>query len=162
MISFSTFKESVVANGIRILKVMQFGLKTAGECMPFGDDGNPLAGMSAVYAKTSNIAEPVIIGYINKQRLAGPGEKRLYSLQADGTLSTYAWLHSDGTMELAGNGNNLVRYQALHDGLNTQDDKINAELAKIEAAIATLGGTYVPATISTDITNSKINEIKCI
>ncbi len=147
---------------MRFLKVIQFGPKTAGECMPFGEDGNPIANMSAVYAKTSNIAEPVIIGYINKKQLSLPGEKRLYSLNADGSLSTYLWLHNNGTMELAGNGNNLVRYAPLKSALGNQDDKINAELTKIAAAITTLGGTYVPVTISTDITDSKINEIKCI
>lgn len=162
MISFSTYKSAVIANGKRILKVLQFGVKTAGECMPFGEDGSPLSNMMAVYAKTSNIAEPVIIGYINKNQLAQPGEKRIYSLRPDGTLSTYAWLHNDGTMELAGNGNNLVRYTALNNGLTAQDTAINTELTKIAVAIASLGGTYAPATINTDISESKINEIKCI
>lgn len=162
MISFSTFKSAVIDAGQRILKVVQYGAKTAAECMPFGDDSNPVANMQAIYATTENIAEPVIIGYLNTQQLAGVGEKRLYSVGADGSVSFYAWLKNDGTLQLGGDVHNLVRYAPLNIALQQQDTAINAELAKIATAIGLLGGSYTPNEVSTDISGSKINEIKCL
>ena len=37
--------------------------------------------MVAIFAETSNNSEAVIIGYINKNQVAGPGEKRIFSLK---------------------------------------------------------------------------------
>lgn len=162
MITLATIKSAVLNNGQRILKVLQFGAKTADECAPFGDDSNPLANMTAVYADTSESGEPVIIGYINNNQLAAAGEKRLYSLKNDGTVSFYAWLKNDGTMQLGGTVDNLVRFAPLNTALVQQNVLINAELAKISAAIAIAGGSYTPGTVSTDITASKINEIKTL
>lgn len=163
MMQLVTFK-SAVMNGFRSLKVLAFGntAVTADECAPFGIDSNPLQNMIAIYADTEECGEPVIIGYLNQNQLAANGETRLFSLMPNGTLSIYAWLKNNGTMELAGNENNLVRYTALSNALTEQDTAINTELQKIAIAIASLGGTYVLATINTDISASKINEIKCI
>jgi hypothetical protein len=162
VITFSTIKSSLIAQGQRILTLIQYGVKTANECAPFGDDSCPPANLTAIYAETSNAGDQVVLGYINLDQQAQPGEKRLYSLQPDGSLSFYAWLRYDGTMSLGGEDNNLVRYAALNEGIEAKDEKINAELAKIEVAIAALGGTYAMETVSTDISESKINEIKCI
>ena len=152
----------MITNGRRILKVLQFGAKTADECAPFGDDSCPVANLTAVYASTSNIAEPVIIGYLNLQQLAEIGEKRLYSIKTDGTLGFYCWLKNDGTMQLGGTAHNLVRYTPLASAINAKDALINTELGKIAAAIGSLGGVYTPGTVSTNITASKINEIKTL
>lgn len=152
----------MINTGQRILTVLQYGAKTANECAPFGDDSCPVPNLTAIYAETSNAGDQVIMGYINLEQQAAPGEKRLYSLQADGSLSFYAWLRADGSMSLGGEDNNLVRYTALDAGLSAQDDKINAELTKIVAAITALGGTYAMEEVNTDISESKINEIKCI
>jgi hypothetical protein len=164
MIQLTTFKSAVVSAGYRALKVLGYGSAplTADECAPFGDDSNPLKNMIAVYAATDEIGDPVIIGYLNKNQLAAPGEKRIYSLKPDGSLGFYAWLKNDGSMELGGTADNLVRYTPLNTGLTGQDTAINSELAKIALAIGLLGGSYAPGTITTDISGSKINEIKCI
>lgn len=162
MISLSKIISSVVKSGSRILKVSQYGAKTADECAPFGDDSSPLKDMIAVYADTGEIGEPVIIGYLNENQLAKPGEKRLYSLNETGELSFYAWLKSDGTMELGGKTDNLVRYKPLDAGLQNHNALINAELAKISIAIGLLGGSYTPVALTIDISQSKITEIKTI
>lgn len=162
MISWSKFKSAAIKNGARILQVLGISLSTADEIMPFGEDSCPLPNMIAIYCKTSNIAEPVVIGYLNKNQVAASGEKRIYSLRPDGTLSFYAWLHNDGTMELGGTADNLTRYTPLAEGLTNQDTLINTELGKIAVAIGALGGTYVPGNITTDISASKIEEVKCL
>ncbi|MFN0254517.1 hypothetical protein [Pedobacter ureilyticus] len=142
--------------------MIQFGAKTADESAPFGDDSSPLSNMIAVYADTGEIGEPVIIGYLNEMQLAKPGEKRLYSLKSDGSLSFYAWLHNDGTMELGGKVDNLVRYIPLSTGLAKHNTELSAELAKISLAIGSLGGSYTPGAVTMDVSGSKINEIKTL
>lgn len=160
MITFAKFASAVIDAGKRILKVEQFGAKTANEAMPFGDDSQPLADFIAIMADTSNIGEPVIIGYINKNQVAGPGEKRLYSLKGDGSESAYIWLKNNETLELNGSAHNIVRYTPLKAGIDAKDALIVAELAKIATAISSLGGVYVPGNISTDISNSKVDNVK--
>ena len=163
MITWSKFKSAVInAAGARILQVMGISLSTADECLPFGEDGQPLPNTIAIYAKTSNIAEPVILGYINKSQLAAAGEKRAYSLRPDGSLSFYTWLKNDGTMLIGGDTDNLVRYTPLETALMAQNAALNAELVKIVAAIATVGGTYAMSEVEINIGGSKIDEIKCL
>lgn len=160
MITFSNFFSSLIEKGSRILKVEQFGAKTAVECSPFGEDSSPVKGMTAIYAETSEIGDPVIIGYINENQMAAVGEKRMYSVKPDGTISIYVWLKNNGTMELGGTAHNLVRYTPLNTALQSEVNSINSELIKIQTAIVALGGVYVPNSISINITGSKINEIK--
>jgi hypothetical protein len=170
MITFSKFKEATITAAKRILKVQQFGIKTAAECAPFGDDSQPLEDAVAIFADTSNNAEPVVIGYINKNQLAGPGEKRLFSLDEDGNLATYLWLKADGTIELAGNTKNLVRYQELETAFNELNDKFNAmaQAFNSHTHISASPGspTSPPASpvqqSQADITPAKINELKSI
>lgn len=150
--------------GQLIPKFLRYGkddVQTALQSAPYGVDSNPVKGMVAVYAPTTNNGRKVIIGYIN-QSLAAVGETRLFSTDADGALKFYTWLKNDGTLELGGATNNLVKFTALSTALNNQDTLINAELAKIASALALVGGSYLPGTVTTDISNSKINEIKTI
>ena len=118
--------------------------------------------MIAVYAETSNISEPVVVGYINKNQIAKTGEKRIFSLKPDGTVATSIHLFTDGTMNVGGDNDNAVRYSPLNSGIYAKDALINIELTKIATAISLLGGTYAPSNISTDIEAAKINEIKTI
>lgn len=162
MITFSKLKESVIENGSRILKVFQFGAKTADEVAPFGDDSSALENMTAIFAETSNIGESVVIGYINTNQIAQIGEKRIYSLSENGDLSFSIHLKNDGTCEIGGDNDNAVRYMPLNTAIGGLDTSINAELLKISAAIAGLGGSYVVSTITTDISGSKIDEVKVL
>jgi len=162
MITFSKIKSAAIESGQRILKVLQFGVKTADEIAPFGDDASPLEGMTAIYAPTSEAGEPVIIGYINTNQVAKPGEKRIYSLDSGGGISFYIYLKSDGTMEFGGTADNLVRFTPLNAGLQSEVVLLNAELVKIQAVLTTLGGTYVHVPVTVDVSAAKINEAKCL
>lgn len=160
MISISKTKSSFKEGAYRILKVFQFGAKTADECAPFGFDGNPPEEMDAIFAETSTGGEPVVIGYIQTQRLAEIGESRLYSLKPDGTLSTYIWLRKNEIIELGGNDENLVKFSKLEQKMLKLQTDINAELTKIATGISAAGGVYVPAQIQIDIKDSKTEKIK--
>lgn len=160
MISISKISNSFKQGKYRLFKVFQFGAKTADECSPFGFDGNPLEDMDAIFAETSSGGEPVIIGYIQTQRLANLGESRLFSLKEDGTLSTYIWLRNNNIIEFGGNDENLVKFSKLQEELTKLQNDINGELVKIASGITTAGGSYVPAQIQIDINESKTELIK--
>ena len=159
MITYSKVKESII-NSFRSIKVLQFGAKTADVVAPFGDDSAPLKDMTAIYAETTNVGESIVIGYINKNQIALPGEKRIFSLDSSGNISTYIHLQTDGSMHLGGNTDNVVQYTPLVSGLVANDALINAELTKIATAISTLGGSYVPTPVSTNITLAKVDGVK--
>jgi hypothetical protein len=162
MITLSKFKSAAIEAGKRILKVQQYGVKTALEISPFGDDSNPIKGMAAVYAETAESGESIIIGYINENQIAAAGEKRLYSLDATGAVSFYMHFKNNGTAEIGGTANNLVRYTPLNAALQQQVIDINAQLAAIAAGIASAGGTYTPTPLTLDVSGAKIEEIKTL
>jgi len=160
MATFAKYKERVITSGKRILKVLEFGIKSADECSPFGVDSNPIPGMTAIYMDTSNSSDSVVVGYINENQLSGEGETRLFSVDSNGVLKSYVWLKSDGNLELNGNDYTSVRFEPLKTGLQNQDSQIIVELGKIATAIGLLGGSYVPETITTNIDPSKSETVK--
>ena len=160
MITTAKIKGFFLEGKYRILKVFQYGAKTADECAPFGFDGNPPNDMDAIFLETGAGGEPVVIGYIQTQRLANQGEVRLYALNENNNLSTYLWLRKDQTIELGGNDENLVKFSKLQEDLTLLQTKLNQELAKIASGISTGGGVYVPESIVINIENAKTELIK--
>lgn len=160
MITYSKIKSSVIENGKRILKVLQFGTKTAKECAPFGFDSAPPENMTAIFAETSNAGESVVIGYINKNQLAEPGESRIYSIDSTGAVKAYLFARNTGLLELNGNDYFATRFDPLNNALLEQQTKINAELSKIVASISALGGTYINLPLTTTFESAKSETIK--
>ena len=164
MASISVVKENIIKGGKRFLKVFEFGVKTADVAAPFGDDSVPLVDMIAIYAKTAENGDNVVVGYLNKNQIATEGEKRIFSVNpSDGSLSFDVYLKTDGTCELGGNVDNAVRYLPLNSGLQQETLAINAELAKIAAVLNSIvPGSYVVTPVTVDISQSKIEEIKTL
>lgn len=160
MVTFSKFKSSVIESGKRIMKVTQFGVKTAKESYPFGFDSVPPEGWTAIYSETSNKSESVIIGYINKNQLAEAGSSRMFSLGNSGEVSGYVYVRASGILELNGNEFSSVRFEKLVQAINAQNLLINAELTKIAVSISALGGSYIPGTIRTNLTSSESETVK--
>jgi hypothetical protein len=149
----------------RLVKALRFGksdTQTPLEVAPYGTDANPIKGMVAIYGSTQVQGQNVVIGYINKEQLAAVGEHRIYSTDSDGGLKFFVWLKNDGTCELGGDADNAVRYSPLSSELTTFKNAIQAELVKIQTAITSVGGVYTPGTLTIDISNSKIDEIKTL
>ena len=147
-VTFSKFSSAVITAGKRILKLKQFGVKTAKECAPFGFDSQPLEGMTAIYMETSNKEEAVVVGYVNKQQLAEGGESRMYAVGEDGAVVSYVWSKKDGTIGLNGFDHSSIRFGPLQTALQDQNVLIQAELQKIALAISLLGGSYSPGSTS--------------
>jgi len=160
MITFSKIKSATIEAGKRILKINQFGAKTAKESYPFGFDSQPLEDWTAIYSETSNKSESVIIGYINKNQLAEPGSSRMYALGESGEVVGFVHCRASGVLELNGSSFSSVRFQNLVQAINAQNVLINAELSKIAVSIGLLGGSYVPGTISTNLTSSESATVK--
>jgi hypothetical protein len=161
MITYSKVKSSIIEQRKRILKVSEFGAKTAKESYPFGFDSSPLENMTAIYAETSNKAEAVIIGYINKNQVAEVGESRMYSLDEAGAVKAYLFARASGNIELNGFEFSAVRFENLDLAIQNQNNLINAELLKIATAINSIApGSYVPGTITANLTSSKSITVK--
>lgn len=163
MITFSKFYEATLKNLKRILKVNQFGVKTAVESMPFGEDSSPVKDMTAIFAETSNNSEPVIVGYINKNQIAGPGEKRMFSLKENGEISTSIWLKADETMEIGGNTDFAVKYSGLESSFNQLKEDLNNHITNYNTHVHPSIGAPTVAVSSpsdADISFSKNSNIK--
>lgn len=160
MISTAKVKSFFIEAGKRVIKVLQFGAKTAPVVSAFGDDAAPLEGMTAIYAETTANSQPYIIGYINTDHLAELGEKRIYSKTAAGELAAFVWCKNTGDLQLNGADHTAVRFAPLNTALANQNLKINQELAKIALAIGSVGGSYTVAPFEVDISNAESKKVK--
>lgn len=146
-----------------VVKFLRYGrgdVQTSLDIGPYGSDSNPIKDMIAVYAPTSQVGETVIVGYLNKNRLAEIGEHRSFSTDAQGNLKTFIWLKNDGTIQLGGTADNVVRFIALDNELQNLAGFINQELQKIATGITGAGGSYTPANCSIDISSAKVDQLK--
>jgi len=160
MLTFAKVKSSSIENFKRIVKVFQFGAKTAKECGPFGFDSSAPENWTAIYGETSNKGESVIIGYINKNQLAEVGGSRMYALGSSGEVVGYVYARASGVLELNGSEFSGVRFQNLKIATDQTNTLINSELAKIALAIGTLGGSYIVAPVSTNLASSESITVK--
>lgn len=147
--------------GMRLPKFLRLGksdVQTATQAGAHGIDSNPIADMIAVYADTGEKGEKVILGYLNKNQLAEPGEFRIFSVNAEGELQTFIWLKANGTIQIGGNAKNMVRFQELETGFNQLKDDFNAFLTHVHGGSGTPPAPPVlPSTAS--IAGAKIDEI---
>ncbi len=148
----------------RLPKFLRLGIKdiqTSLEVGPYGVDANPIKDMIAVYIKTGEKGKTVIVGYINKRQLAAPGEHRIFSTNANGTLKAYAWLRADGSLEINGDDDNMVRFSELKTGFDKLKSDLNAFLTHVHGASGTPPAPPAPPSTAS-IDNSKINEVKTL
>lgn len=168
MINVTKVISSAIDTALRFVKVRRLGnsdVQNVKEFMPFGIDGAPLPGMTALYLSTGVKGANYVVGYINKNQKALPGELRLFSLDADGKEKTYQIFKKDGTIEILGDADFMVRYSKLELAYNELQGKHNqtdANFVALATALNLLLGTttFPPSTSTGDITLSKIKEIK--
>lgn len=142
---------STVFNDLRqrVVKFLRYGrsnVQTAKEAAPFGVDSNPPANVAAVYSPTGHLGEGVVLGYIDKNKLAAVGETRLYSTNDKGVQQFYLSLKSDGNLELGGNVDFLVGYTQLAIQFNELQAKFNALVGLFNSH------THVPTAFGTPTT----------
>lgn len=158
----STSVDSAMRRIVKVLRMGKSDVQTPFDVSSYGIDSHPIKDMIAIYDITSS-GETVVVGYINKNKKAELGELRLFSTDANGSEKFFVWLKNNGTLQLGGTVDNIVRYIPLDAGLQKEAVLINNELAKIAAALnALIPGIYTHTPISVDISQSKINEIKTL
>lgn len=165
-----------IREGFRRIKLRRYGngdVQTSYHVSPPGVDSAPIKGMVAVYSKTNKRGKPVVLGYVNKSLLAQDGETRIFSIGSDGELSTFIWLRGDGTMDVGGSADNLVRFAPAKAGFDQLVDDVNDLKNKWNtfASAYVAGGPAVqglPPTAQTspastaNIDDAKIDEIKTL
>lgn len=152
---------------------------TAEEVSSYGIDSNPIKGMVAVYAKSEVDGAEVIIGYLNKGRVASIGETRLFSTDSNGELKANVWLKNNGDF-LIGDSTNPEDYTnnaVKFNELKTEFNKLKADHNELVEKWNAFCASYVPgspttvglpATLATsnvsantsDIDNAKHSKIK--
>lgn len=161
MITYATTDSVEEEDDFRVIKVQEEGTKTPFLFEGFGEDSHPLKGMTALMMDTQADGECAVVGFLDVEKITALGEKRIFSLDLDGNVSSYIWLKNNGKIEFNGNENSLVKYNELKEKCDALEKFINTELPKIQSAIATAGGTYVPAQASFDISSSEAVNLKC-
>jgi len=172
-----TISTSIDSAKKRIVKFLRLGLhdvQTAFEAAPFGIDSNVPKDFIAIYAATGEKGSTIIIGYINKNQLSEVGETRIYSTSTDGKdLKFYVYCKNDGTAEIGGDVDNMVRYSKLKEEYDKTKEVLDIFLQTLQTPInepgngapsafqaALLGALSGKAT--GDIASCKIDEIKTL
>jgi len=162
MITISKVKAATGA----FIKVLRYGMNdivTGDNSTPAGIDSKPVSGATAVFAQTSAKGEPVVLGYINNSDLTNPGEIRIYATDADGVEVFSVYLKNNGTIEIGGDADNMVRFNPLNTNFAGLVSDLNLEFGKIAVAInAIVPGSYTPALINRSISGAKIDEVKTL
>ena len=145
------------------VKVLRYGLSdvlTPEQALPFGIDSKPIKNKRAVVLNTARKGKNVTVGYLIQSELAESGETRIYSTDDNGNEMFYIQLFKDGTCEIGGDADNMVRYAPLNNNIQDFKNQIQAQLVLIQTGIVGAGGAYTPGTLTVDISTSKIDDIK--
>lgn len=162
MIRIGIYNDSLIAKGRRLLKTFvrsQRDVQTSYQVAPWGDDSQPVKGARVAHATTA-AEDTLIVGVINVDQKAAPGERRIFATDTDGNTVVDIWLRNDGTIEMAGGGDNLVKYVPLSTALGNYNTAVNGELTKIQAAISALGGAYALQPLTLDVSGAKVDNLK--
>lgn len=158
---------------VKYLRNGKYDVQTSEQIAPYGIDSNPIKDMIAIYASSAIKGDSVILGYINKNQLAEVGENRIFSTNESGDLSTFLWLKNDGTMEVGGGTDFMVRFSEMETAFNELKGDFNNHVHD-GVVVSVSGGSGAPAvgtpgdsapptsTSSADISGAKIAEIKTI
>ena len=124
---------------------------------PAGDDSIPPNNSKVVILKVSENFKIAIANSDNIEPVMGQGEKKIYSQSGNIIKAFINWLN-DGILELNGNNDFAVRFNALKTGFDLLVSNFNAHVHT-----ETGGTTSAPTVPSTaDIDSSKVNEVKII
>lgn len=137
-------------------------VRNAYDVTPYGIDASPIKGMTAVYANTENNGQPIVVGYINKNQIAKPGECRMFSTNDSGSFQAQVYALQDGNI-LIGDSETIAAYTDFFVKWTAFNTTIQAYLVTQNAAITTaisgLGGAYVTPP-PPDFSSAKTTNIK--
>lgn len=136
---------------------------------PAGFESRPVKDMMAIYMKTQQDGDDVIIGYLVKDAIVDVGESRMFSTDSSGQLQFAIHLRNDGTAEIGGDSDFMVRFSELKNGFDALKSDFNTFVTTYNTHVhpSPAGGSTgtTPATGSpsgASIDACKIDEIKTI
>lgn len=171
MITGKTISTRIDSLKRRLVKFFSMGNNTREvlQAAPYGIDSHPVKDMVAIYTETSAKDSPVVIGYINRNAVAAVGEFRTFSTDANGVVKFYIHQKNDGTCELGGDTDNMVRFSELKAAFDELKGDFNNLVTMMNAHVhpdPVSGVTGSPTTqgvaSAADISGAKIVEIKTI
>lgn len=145
------------------VKVLRFGkndVQTVLNVAPHGIDSKPNAKDTGIHATTANKNDSVFLGCVYSSEKTKEGETRVFATDGNGNEVFDILLKNDGTCIFNSGIDNVVKYLPLNTELQNYNLLIVAELAKIAAGLAGVGGAYTPGILSIDISGAKVDEVK--
>ncbi len=147
-----------------ILNVVEARFKynvSANSYGPSGDDSPGLPEDRFALVEIDGAGNWVAVGVLVKSQGADSGEKILYSRDSAGVVKATVKLLKDGIIEINGNADFAVRFNALETGFNTLRSDHNTFLTHVHGASGTPPvPPAVPSTAS--ISAAKVDEVKII
>lgn len=149
-------------NGTKIVVLLQVritdkqDIQTVEYMNPAGEDSIPPVNSRVLILKVGHAWKIAIAASDSIDADMDEGEKKLYS-QASGVITAFIKLLNTGIIELNGNADFAVRYNALNTALQAFITDLNTKLV---TAFTGVGGTW-PGT-SMDISGAKVEEVKVI
>lgn len=148
---------------IKVLKYGKSDVATADQYLPAGIDSKPVKNKMALYMNTGSKGESVIVGYLMNSSLTDEGEIRIFATDSNGNEVSFIMMKNDGTIEILGNTDNLVRYSKLEEAFNDLKQQWNTFASAYVPGGPIVQGTPPTANQSTkDISQAKINELKTL
>lgn len=166
----TTLSSSLDDDQFRLIKVdaaAGIDIRIVDQVAPYGIDSNPIDGVTGFLDETAMDAHH-ILGYLNQDALAEPGEIRVYSTDGDAAPKAFAWFKADGTIHLNGDADHAVRYSKLEEAFNKLKDDFNDLVQKFNSHTHNTPSGTSDAVLPTqkgqpstaDITPAKIDTIK--
>ena len=150
---------STIKDGLRFIKaqvVSSYNARNVPQYGPAGLDSAPVAKTLAATTPTATKGADIVIGYQNLNQIAQPGETILYSQDADGVYKATATMRTDGSIELLGTGDFLIRYTAFDTAMQAYLTDLNAAIL---SGVGSAGGAYTPPP-APDFSTAKTTNIK--
>ena len=170
---------TTVKNGKRFIKMLLRGRNDVQETHnvdSWGVDSHAVKDAACVVLKTEVMGQSVVIGFVNSEQIAKVGERRTFSTDKDGNLKFYIHQKNDGTCEIGGDTDNMVRYSELKTAFDQLKSDFNnlvtAYNSHVHITTATVAATPTPGIITpttstgtpstADVSGAKIEEIKTL
>ncbi len=84
----------------------------------------------------------------------------MYSTNLDGQEQVYIYLRASGKIELAGTGDNVVRWTPLNTNLQQSINTLNTNYTTLVSLLAGVGLVYAPTPVTLDISAAKVDEVE--
>jgi len=160
----STSLNSLKQRLVKFLATGKNNIQTSYEVSPYGTDSNPIKGMVAIYGRTADTGQTIILGYINKNLKAAPGEYRTFATDADGEEKFYTWMKANGTIEIGGDTNFAVKFNELKTEFNKLKTNFNNHITEynlhVHPGVTSGASSTLVTTPSTNTNTSNIDDAK--